>query len=86
MALEARLLPSEAFSAVSSMIAGFPHKGQADDGYIATIANILVNYPRSVAIKCAHPIDGVVRHTKSFMPTSPDVINWCEAEARPVVM
>ena len=68
LALDARLLPSEAFKAVSSMIAGFAHKGQADDGYITTIANVLVRYPRSVAIKCAHPIDGVVRQTK-FLPT-----------------
>lgn len=83
MALEARLLPSDAFNAVSAMIAGFAHKGQADDGYIATIANVLVRYPRSVAIKCAHPIDGVVRQTK-FLPTPSDVIDWCEAEARPL--
>ena len=83
MALEARLLPSEAFKAVSSMIAGFAHKGQADDGYITTIANVLVRYPRSIAIRCAHPIDGVVRHTK-FLPTPSDVIEWCEAESRPL--
>jgi hypothetical protein len=72
LVLDARLLPSEAFKAVSSMIAGFAHKGQADDGYITTIANVLVRYPRSVAIKCAHPIDGVVRQTK-FLPTPSDV-------------
>jgi hypothetical protein len=65
------------------MIAGFAHKGQADDGYIATIANILARYPKSVALKCAHPIDGVARHTK-FLPTPSDVIDWCEAEARPL--
>ena len=83
LALDARLLPSEAFKAVSSMIAGFAHKGQADDGYITTIANVLVRYPRSVAIKCAHPIDGLVRRTK-FLPTPSDVIDWCEAAARPL--
>lgn len=65
------------------MIAGFAHKGQADDGYLATIANILVRYPRSVATRCAHPIDGVVRLTK-FLPTPSDVIDWCDAEARPL--
>jgi len=65
------------------MIAGFAHKGQADDGYLATIANILVRYPRSVAIKCAHPIDGVVRQTK-FLPTPSDVIDWCDAAALPL--
>jgi hypothetical protein len=76
LALDARLLPSEA-------IAGFAHKGQADDGYITTIANVLVRYPRSVAIKCAHPIDGVVRQTK-FLPTPSDIIDWCEAAALPL--
>jgi hypothetical protein len=81
LVLDARLLPSEAFKAVSSMIAGFAHKGQADD--ITTIANVLVRYPRSVAIKCAHPIDGVVRQTK-FLPTPSDVIDWCEAAAVPL--
>ena len=82
-ALEDRLIPSEAFEAVGSMLTGYAHKGQADQNYIANFANILTRYPRSVAIKCAHPIDGVVRHTK-FLPTPSDVIEWCEAESRPL--
>ena len=65
------------------MLAGYAHKGQADKNYIANFANILTRYPRSVAIKCAHPIDGVVKETQ-FLPTPADVIDWCEKAARPL--
>ena len=82
-ALDDRLLPSEAFEAVGSMLTGYAHKGQADQNYIANFANILTRYPRAVAIKCAHPIDGVVKETQ-FLPTPADVIDWCEKAARPL--
>ena len=65
------------------MLTGYAHKGQADQNYIANFANILTRYPRSVAIKCAHPIDGVVKETQ-FLPTPADVIDWCEKAARPL--
>lgn len=65
------------------MLTGYAHKGQADRNYIANFANILTRYPRSVAIKCAHPIDGVVKETQ-FLPTPADVIEWCEKAARPL--
>lgn len=82
-ALNDRLLPSEAFEAVGSMLTGYAHKGQADQNYIANFANILTRYPRSVAIKCAHPIDGAVKETQ-FLPTPADVIDWCEKASRPL--
>ena len=65
------------------MLTGYAHKGQADQNYIANFANILTRYPRSVAIKCAHPIDGAVKETQ-FLPTPADVIDWCEKASRPL--
>ena len=65
------------------MLTGYAHKGQADQNYIANFANILTRYPRPVAIKCAHPIDGVVKETQ-FLPTPADVIEWCERACRPL--
>ena len=84
LALEDRLRPSEAIEIVGSMIRGFPHKGQADQNYLASIAEILVRYPRSVAEKCAHPVDGVIRDSGSFLPTIGLVVEWCEKATRPL--
>jgi hypothetical protein len=65
------------------MLAGYPHKGQADQDYIANFVDMLLRYPRCIAIACAHPIDGVVKETK-FLPTPPDVIGWCEKHTTPM--
>lgn len=83
MELEARLLPSEALEAVSSMLRGYAHKGQADEEYIKNFAALLMRYPRTVAIACAHPVNGVVR-TTPFLPTPADIIGWCEKASQPL--
>lgn len=66
------------------MVRGFPHKEKVDDGYFASIAAILVRYPRSVAHKCTHPVDGVIREAGSFLPTVGVVVDWCERATTPL--
>ena len=57
-ALAARLTVSEAIDLVGKMIRGFSHQGQAGKSYIGAIAEILMQYPKQVAIACADPIRG----------------------------
>jgi hypothetical protein len=78
-----RLAVSEAIEAVTRMIKGYANRGTADKGYIGAIAELLMHYPKSVAIACADPFNGVVRDTK-FMPTPSDVIGWCEKRVHPL--
>lgn len=67
----------EAIEAVGRMIAGYAHGGNAGKSYIGTVAALLCDYPKSVALECANPIRGVARETK-FLPTVADVVAWCE--------
>lgn len=65
------------------MIRGYANSGQAGKSYIGAIAELLMRYPRSVALKCADPFAGVPRETK-FLPTPADVIAWCERQVAPM--
>src|SRR5262245_39021666 len=73
--LDARLTISEAIGLVGKICRGFPNKDKVDKAYIGAIAELLMHYPKTVAEKCAHPIEGVVRGTK-YLPTPSDIINW----------
>src|SRR5581483_1653331 len=82
-ALYDRLLLSEAIEAVGRMIRGYANSGQAGKAYIGAIAELLMHYPSSVALKCADPFAGVSRETR-FLPTPADVIGFCERAAAPL--
>src|SRR6476646_2000605 len=82
-ALADRLMLSEAIDAVGRMIRGYANSGQAGKSYIGAIAELLMHYPRSVALRCADPYRGVARETK-FMPTPADVIGFCERTTAPM--
>jgi len=66
------------------MVRGYPHQGKAGPDYIANLAEVLVRYPRKVAVACAHPIDGVAKECRDYMPNSGNVIDWCERAVRPM--
>lgn len=83
LALRDRLLLSEAIDAVGRMIRGYANSGQAGRSYIGAIAELLLQYPRGVALRCADPFRGVARDTK-FMPTPADVIGFCEKACAPM--
>jgi hypothetical protein len=78
-----RLILSEAIEAVNRMIRGYANRGQADKSYIGAMAELLLHYPKSVALACADPFHGVVRATK-FMPTPSDIIAFCENRIEPM--
>jgi hypothetical protein len=65
------------------MIRGYANKGTADKSYYGAIADLLLRYPKIVALACADPFHGVVRETK-FLPTPSDVIAWCEKRIHPL--
>jgi hypothetical protein len=68
----------EAIEAVGKMLNAYPNaRDGVRDGYMGTIAALLRQYPRSVALRCANPINGVCRETK-FLPTVAEVVAWCE--------
>jgi len=68
----------EAIEAVGKMLNAYPNaRDGVRDGYMGTIAALLCQYPRSVALRCANPINGVCRETK-FLPTVAEVVAWCE--------
>lgn len=82
-ALADRLLLSEAIDAVGCMIRGYGNTAQAGKAYIGAIADLLMQYPRSVALACADPRTGVAITTK-FLPTPGDIVPWCEKASRPL--
>lgn len=79
-AYDDRMTISEAIEAVGRMIRGYANRGSADKGYIGAIAELLCQYPRTVARDCADPLRGVVT-TTSYMPTSADIVKWCEPKS-----
>lgn len=82
-ALADRLLLSEAIDAVGKMIRGYANSGQAGKSYIGAMAELLMQYPRCVALACAEPFKGVAT-TTSFLPTTADVVKWCEKHVAPL--
>ena len=75
---------SQAVEAVGRMLQAFPNaRDGLRDGYIGVMAQLLTRYPRMVALRCAHPIDGVIRECK-FLPTVAEAIRWLEREQMPM--
>ena len=81
--LSDRMLLSEAIEAVGHMIRGYGHTAQAGKSYVGAIAELLMQYPRSVAMACADPRTGVASTTR-FLPTPGDIVPWCEKACRPL--
>jgi hypothetical protein len=81
--LDDRLTLSEAIDLVCKMLRGFPNRHQADNAYIGAVAQLLMDYPRSVAIACTHHKNGIVADVK-FMPVPADIIAWCEKRTEPL--
>jgi len=71
---------SEAIEAVGRLISAFPNGTPQDPkGYIGALSGILLEYPRSIALRCADLRLGVARETR-FLPTVADLVAWCERE------
>ncbi len=60
------------------MVDAYPNgRAAITDSYLGNMANLLCQYPRVVALRCADPARGVTTKTK-FIPTVADVVEWCE--------
>jgi hypothetical protein len=81
--LDDRILLSEAIEAVGRMIRGYPNSKDAPKSYIGALSELLMKYPRVVAMACADPFQGVARETR-FLPTPADVIGFCEKRVAPL--
>lgn len=74
-----RLALSEGIEAVGRMLDAMPNgRAGVADSYIGNMAALFCQYPRVIALGCAHPTKGVVTKT-SFIPTVAEVVQWCEA-------
>lgn len=75
-----RMTYAEAVEAVGKLLGAFPNGSPANaKGYIGALAAVLVDSPKSIAIKCADPLQGVARETR-FLPTVADLVAWIERE------
>lgn len=83
-ALSERMTLSEAIEAATRIVDAYPNGGRdAGKGYLGALASMLASYPKSVAVRCADRVNGIVRACK-FLPTPADVVAWCEHETQPL--
>jgi len=76
-----RLSQLEAAEALTKVLAAAFPSNYVRDGYVGTMAQVLVKYPRKVALRCVDPIDGIARECK-FLPTVAEYTNWLERESQ----
>jgi hypothetical protein len=66
------------------MLDAFPNaKSSASDGYLGALANLLTQYPRTTALHCADPVNGLARECK-FLPSIAEAVKWLEREQLPL--
>src|SRR6266436_2449393 len=79
-ALLERLSLSEAVKIVGQMLAGYESNRKPTnkdlEAYVLTLASVLVEYPRYLAEKSAHPFDGVPSQCRYGIPNPGDVAEW----------
>lgn len=82
VAYSARLTMPEALEAVGNMLNAYPTARESvHGGWVGLMAKLLTQYPKSVALRCADPIDGVTR-TARFLPNMAEAIAWIEREVQ----
>lgn len=83
-ALDDRMTVSESIEAATRIVEAYPNGGRgAGEGYLGALAAMLGSYPRSVALRCADRVNGIVRACK-FLPTPADIVAWCEKATEPL--
>lgn len=81
-ALDDRLTFSETTALAGDLIGQFPNLREVSDGFIGSIASVLLQYPRQVCLKCADPRHGLARHVK-FLSIA-ELVNWLEKQTEPL--
>ena len=75
---QGKMLPSEAITHVRRMLSAYPDSATCSTDYIATLTDVLCNFPRTIAVAACSPIHGIPKECKSFRPTAPQLAEWCE--------
>jgi hypothetical protein len=73
---------SEATTLAADILSQFPNMRTAADGFTGSLAAVLADYPRQVAIKCANPRHGIARETQFLSIAA--VVAWCERQTEPM--
>ena len=72
----------EAIEAVGKMLGAYP-QAKVQNSYIGTIAALLLQYPKSIALEAANPVLGVPRTVK-FPPSVAEMVEWLDHASRPL--
>ena len=80
--LSDRMLLSEAIDAAGKLIDQFPNAKGYSNGFIGALAQVLMQYPRQVVMRCIDARSGLARDTK-FLSIS-EAVGWLERDVRPV--
>jgi hypothetical protein len=81
-ALDDRLSFSDAAILAGDLIGLFPSTKNITDGFIGALANIFLQYPKQVVLKCVDPLHGLAVDVK-FLNIS-DLVAWCEKKTAPM--
>lgn len=64
---------------VIRMLSAYPDSNAgSSDEYLMTLAELLCQFPREVAVQACSPIHGVPKKCQQFRPTAGQVRQWCE--------
>lgn len=66
------------------MLSAYSNGGALPDGYIASIAQVLTQFPREVVVHACSPVHGVPKDCKQYRPNAGQVYEWCEIHTEPL--
>ena len=82
LALKYQTTPNEAFRQVKRLIASWPHARPTDpEGYVASLAAALAEYPLGVVQECCDPRTGLAQK-REFPPTVACIVEWCDQRVK----
>ena len=74
---------TEAIDAVGRMLAVYPNRAQVGKPYIGAVAELLMKYPKQLALDCMNPVSGVALDSE-FVPTIARIVAWLNRYLHPL--
>jgi len=82
LALQCATSPQEALKAAKRLAGSWPHARPPDpDGWAASLAAALSDYPLGVVQECCDPRIGLAR-AREFPPTVASIVEWCDTRVK----
>ena len=82
LALQCATSPQDALKAAKRLAGSWPHARPPDpEGWAASLAAALVDYPLGVVEECCDPRRGLARE-REFPPTVASIIEWCDLRVK----